>query len=261
MGEPDRRAQHKVEADARGSVRDHRRVPGGLLAVLGMALTVGSLFGVPWFTDSAPGCSGRAGCDGDFTELGPAEFGRVAEITFIGSLSETEGLWIRGAFFVLAGAFSLAFSLSSLPRSKTSRIVAGATWLVLALFLLATLPVLVQIEIRRPEQQSGSSDSVDLTGPAIIGVVAVACLVAAWVSYRGRTVGCGVAGVGVAALGAAVHIFVLIRLISGTGDEGTTMGVGPWMVLAGLLALVGGGGLLTRAAAGYRATRRANMRS
>jgi len=126
---------------------------------------------------------------------------------------------------------------------------------IATLVVLASLPVAIWVEIESNERYPSSAG--EDTGEFVITLVlvvlvALTCFVLAWAAYRGHMVGPAVAGTVVATLSAVVHLILLIRLLSGSGDERVSVALGPWLVAVGLLTMAVSGVLLVIAAARSR---------
>lgn len=145
--------------------------------------------------------------------------------------------------------------ITSLPRSRGQRLTVGLLGVIATLVVLASLPVAISVEIESDERYPSSAG--EDTGEFVIALVlvvlvALTCAALAWAAYRGRIVGPAVAGTVVATLSAVVHLILLIRLLSSSGDERVSVALGPWLVAVGLLTMVAAGLLLVLAAARSR---------
>jgi len=186
------------------------------------------------------------------TLIGSANFDDVSR-TFgpFGPLAELQGDWFR-SFFLIPASTAAVLLITSLPRSRGQRLTVGLLGVIATLVVLASLPVAISVEIesdKRYPSSAGEDTAEFVITLVLVVLVALTCFVLAWAAYRGRTVGPAVAGTVVATLSAVVHLILLIRLLSGSGDERVSVALGPWMVAVGLLTMAVSGVLLVIAAA------------
>lgn len=218
-----------------------RRWTGLLLLAVSTALIGASLWaGVTWFNDTLIGRSNFDDVSRTFGRLGP--------------LPELQGDWFR-SFFLIPAITAALLLVTSLPRSRGSRLTVGLLWVIAALLVLALLPVGIAAENdfnERYPNSAGENTGEFITGLVLVVLVALTSLILAWAAYRGRTVGPAVVGTVVAMVAASVHLILLILLLSGSGDERVSVALGPWLVAVGLVTLAVAGVLLVTAASRSR---------
>lgn len=204
---------------------------------MGILLVGIALVGLPWFRT---------------TLLGAADFADVNRYgERIGPFSAEGSAWFRGLFLIPAGV-AVVLALSSLPRSRPARLVAMIGWLLPAAALLIGIPFGIAAEIDNTELQIYADDQTERIVIVVVSYLLIAglCALIARAAARGRVVGFAMLAAAAGIVGALIHAILLTQLLAATGRDAVSVSIGPWLVLAGLIALSVSAGLLAGSAGG-----------
>lgn len=196
-----------------------------------------ALVGLPWFRTTLLGAA-------DFADVN--RFGEQ-----IGPFSAVGSAWFRGLFLIPAG-LAVVLALSSLPRARPARLVAMIAWLAPAAALLIGIPFGIAEEIENTELSIYADDQTERIVIVVVSYLLISGVFAliARAAARGRVVGFAMLAAAAALVGTLIHAILLTQLLAATGRDAVSVSIGPWLVLAGLIALSAAACLLAGSAVG-----------